>query len=735
MIHNKYTPRVITGKTVLLAGCSLLVGVPQLMAQEAVDAHRSSLEEIVVTSQKRAESLQDVPFSVSAVTGLNMEKFHIQDFKDLTGTVPNVHFTQISNVSLTAALTIRGIGIATQPDPFAGTEVAVVIDGVIQGTRLLGLTDQFDLERVEVLRGPQGTLFGANTLGGVINVVSRQPTGEFGVYGKLTLGNYNEVDGAVAVNFPIVKDKLAGKVSVSHRTRDGFFTNLADGQDLMWVNTTKARAYLKWTPTATFDATLTGEYDRIRNGADTPPNTSVPGQLLYRSPGWQGFVFKTYSDATRPNNANLYSVTLTANWDSPIGELTSISNYSEFNAINVQDVDGTEEFLLNAGRELGSWQYSQEIRTVFHPSNSLEVLIGAFYMKLDHKVNTLTQPQGLAPGILTEQFVHGNEDHAAAFTQGYWNITDELRLGAGVRFSWEKTDFFTNNISRFLANPDPTRFRHNIALATVLGSFEANGNKSWTNLSGKIGLDYRIKPDVMLYGYYARGYKSGGFNGRITNPLFVGPYNGEFVDSFEVGIRSDWLDKRLRVNLSAFYNDWSDMQVNQSIFIGSVSSSTILNAAAATTKGIEAEVEVIPVDGLRLNGTLGYLEAKYDKFSNAGTDYAGRSTPHAPKWTASARATYEINEGPGVTTASVLYTYVDHRWGNFTQSPLEYLAPVSLVHANLTWEPDNRNWSISLWVRNLFDKKYKTAALDPGAFAFASYGAPRQYGVDFGFNF
>lgn len=664
-----------------------------------------------------------------------MEKFHIKSLKDVTGTIPNVHFTQMSNSGFASALTIRGIGIATQPDPFAGTEVAVVLDGVIQGTRLIGLTDQFDLERVEVLRGPQGTLFGANTLGGVVNMVSRQPTGEFGVYGKMTFGNYDQVDGAVAVNFPIVEEKLAGKVSMSHRTRDGFFTNLADGQDLEWGNSTKTRAYLKWMPSENLDITLMGGYDRIRNGADTPPNTSVPGQALYREPGWQGIVFETYSDATSPNDVDQYTVTLTANWDSPIGEVTSITNYSEFDAFNVQDVDGTEEFLLNAGRELGSYQYSQEIRTVFQPADDLEVLLGAFYMHLDHKVNTLTQPQGLAPGVLTEQFVHGKEDYLAGFVQGYWQITDKLKLGAGVRLSWERTDFFTNNISRFLEDPHPTRFRDNIANATLVSSFEATGKKSWTNISGKISLDYRIQPDVMLYAYYARGYKSGGFNGRITNPLFVGPYNEEYVDSFEVGVRSDWLDSRLRVNIAAFYNDWSDMQVNQSIFIGSVSSSTILNAGAATTQGIEAEVEVVPVDGLRLSGTLGYLDAKYDVFANAGVDFAGRRTPHSPKWTGSARATYEFDVGPGITTASVLYTYTGSRWGNFTQVPQEFLESVGLVHANLSWEPDDGNWSISLWSRNLFNKKYKTAALNPGAFAFASYGAPRQYGIDLGFNF
>src|SRR5882762_9114097 len=167
-----------------------------------------ALEEVVVTSQKRPENLQTVPFSVSAITADTFEKFHFKDLKDLNGSIPNINFTQITNVGLTSALTIRGMGIPNNPDPYTGTEVAVVIDGVVQGTRLLGLADQFDVERIEVLRGPQGELFGANTLGGVVNIVTRQPTGKFDVYGRLTSGNFNEFDGSVAVDFPLVQDAL-----------------------------------------------------------------------------------------------------------------------------------------------------------------------------------------------------------------------------------------------------------------------------------------------------------------------------------------------------------------------------------------------------------------------------------------------------------------------------------------------------------------------------------------------
>ena len=339
-----------------------------LYAQEAAasasDDSGGYLEEVTVTAEKRESNIQDVPFSVSAVSGESLSRFQYKDFKDLNGTIPNVEFTQITNVSLNLAPSIRGIGSTNNPDPYTGTEVAVVIDGVVQGTRLLGLSDQFDVERVEVLRGPQGTLFGADTLGGVVNVVSKQPTGKLGMYGNVSLGNYDQVNAAAAFNFPIISDVLAGKISISHRERDGFYTNLLDGSDLMWVNTTKARGYLRYTPNDDVVATLTVGKDRVRNGADVAANVATPGEVFYR-PGIENNVrFKLNSDAPSPNDANLELYTLNVDWNAGrLGKITAITNYTEFDAFNVQDVDELPEFILDAGRDLKSHQWSGEVRS------------------------------------------------------------------------------------------------------------------------------------------------------------------------------------------------------------------------------------------------------------------------------------------------------------------------------------------------------------------------------------
>ena len=697
------------------------------------------LEEIVVTAEKKAENIQTVPFSVSAVTGDSLRAFQYTDLKDLNGTVPNVEFTQITNVSLNLAPSIRGIGSTSNPDPYTGSEVAVVIDGVVQGTRLLGLSDQFDVDRIEVLRGPQGTLFGADTLGGVVNVVSRAPTGELGAYGNLTVGNYHEMDGAFALNFPIVDNVLAGKVSMSHRERDGFYTSLTDGQNLMWVDSTKVRGYLLFTPTADFKATLIVGNDHIRNGADVAANVSSPNEVFY-VPGitTNAVRWDLYTAAPSPNNADLNLYTLNTDWKTAAGKWTGIFNYTEFNAFNVQDVGEVPTFLLGAGRIPTSWQYSGEIRDEFNPTQSVDVILGLFYMKLHTDVNTLTLVPCCAPGIMTEQLVLSDEKSAAVFGQMYWDMTSQWRLGLGIRGTKIETELTSFNNTYSSVKPySPVNYAANLAQSTSIASFTASGSQSWTEPGGKISLDYKFTPDVMGYAYYARGFKSGGFNGRITVPQDIGPYSPEFDNSYEVGVRSEWLDKRLRANVAVFYNKWANMQVPTSIFTGTPpeASSTILNAAAATTKGAEIELELAPTKDFDVRATMGYLSAKYDTFLSSGVDFSGRATPYSPEWTGSLSGSYNFMVGSNAIKPSLQYTYTGSQWSNFTQAPAEYIHSVGLVKANIGFTPAKAKWGLSLWATNLFNKQYVVSSLDvPPLFSFATFGAPRQFGVDVHFD-
>lgn len=732
-------------RVLLMAGSGLIAASASANAQSNVPQAQTAggIETVTVTAEKREENVQTVPLSVTPITGADMEKFHVQDLKDITGTVPNVQVQVNGGLSLAASYVIRGIGIAANPSPYVGTEVGTVVDGVVQTVNELGLIDQFDVDRVEVLRGPQGTLFGANTTGGVINVVTRQPTGEYGAYGTVTLGNYNEVDGAGAVNFPITDD-LAGKISFSHRSRDGFYTNLYTDSRIGGINSNQVRAYLKWTPAADLDITFEEEMRRIRNGTDVLLDLAYPGEIFYR-PGTP-VDFKLYSDVPDVHNTDTNSHTLTANWRTGMGTITSITNYASWSSFGYQDVDGIDcACYEQVGTDKG-WQFSEELRDDLHITDNVELLVGGFFQQWGYNSNGQGWPQFVSMNVVSVNLANQRSENLSGFTQLYWNITDRLRLQAGVRVSWENVKMKEAALTYDQPlGTDAFKGVGNLVGATLLPNSPDNlpteGQKDWTNLGGKFGLDYQVSDNAMIYGYYARGFKSGGFNGRVTNAADIGPYNPEFVNSFELGLKSNWLDNHLQLNLAGFLNKWSDMQVNQVLYRGTPpqASSTILNAAKATTEGVEFEGAWIPIDGLTLSGTVGYLHAVYDEFASGtgpgSVDYSGRDLVYSPKWNASVGAEYAFNAFEGVMDASLQYVYNGARWGNYTQAPSERMDAYGLLNANLSWSPPSGKWTVALWGRNLADKKYISLALDaPPLFTEGLLGAPRQVGVDFKFN-
>jgi iron complex outermembrane receptor protein len=744
-------------KVLLLAGTVSLAAPGGAWAQNNGPGITNGIETVTVTAQKREENVQTVPLSVTPLTGATLERLHMQDLKDITGTVPNVQVQVNGGLSLAASYVVRGIGIAANPSPYVGTEVGTVIDGVVQSVNELGLVDQFDVERIEVLRGPQGTLFGANTTGGVINIITRQPTGVYGAYGTVSVGNFGQLDGSGAVNFPIIEDELAGKLSFSHRGRDGFYTNLYTGERIGGIDSNQARAYLRWTPTANLDVTWQGEMRRIRNGTDVLLDIAYPGEIFYRPD--TPLDFKLYSDVPDIHNTDTFSNTITANWRTGLGTFTSITNYSTWKSYGFQDVDGIDcQCYEQVGLDKG-WQASQELRDVFHPLDNVEVLIGGFAQFWGYNSNGQGWPQFASPNIVSVNLANQRTTNLAAFSQVYWKVTDRLRVQAGLRVSWERVKMKEAALTYFQpAGTDAFKGFGNLVGAALLPSdpnnLPAEGAKDWTNVGGKFGVDYQVTDEAMVYGYYARGFKSGGFNGRVTAAADIGPYNPEFVNSYEIGAKTNWLDNHLQLNMAAFLNKWSNMQVNQVLYRGTPpqASSTILNAAQATTEGIELEGEFIPVDGLRLNATVGYLHAVYDDFlsgsgalcppapatqpSGCAVDYSGRDLVYSPKWNASFSATYSFPVLGGVSDATVQYTFNGKRWGNYTQAPSELLPAVSLVNANLSWTPEDGKWTVALWARNLFDRKYLSLALDaPPLFTEGLLGAPRQVGVDFSFNF
>jgi iron complex outermembrane receptor protein len=704
----------------------------------------AQLEEVVVTAQKRQESMQDVPIAITALTGNDLGKQSVFSLEGLSNTLPNVQINQWANSPDSAIFSIRGIGV-NDSDPYVGTTVSVVVDGVVVGVNTAALISLFDIDRIEVLRGPQGTLFGANTTGGVINVVTKQPTGELGGDLHVAIGNYGRrvLDGAI--NLPI-SEKLAAKVSVQHNSHDGFFTNIADGRDLGSTNVTSWRGYLRYDGD-NYDSTWIAEYVRSRNGSQTNLNVGDENVVLY-VPGQTGLEPRYRRGQTLgwpdKNHRNTYGLTWTQNFSSDIGEFVSITNYREYDHDLYSDDDAVTPQLLQSRRQTDHKQFSQELRGTFQLNEKVQWVAGAFYFAQDYFLDQETLLDGFAPGLGQPQSQDQETWSAAVFSQIYWDISDDLRLQFGLRAAHDETKATSTTALSFAAPGELASPSDAVVPGTLV---VAKGDKSWDNVGGKIGLDYRISDDTMLYGYYARGFKSGGFTGRIAVPDDIGPFDPEYLDTFEVGLKTELLDRTLRMNAAVFYNEYTDMQVTQNItYASGANSASITNAGKASSQGFELELTAVPHPDLVLNLAVAYLDSEYKEYNTRSPNpitgvleevsFAGNPLMNAPEWSGNISVDYTHRTSVGSLNFFLQGTYADEKFSNYTAYPQELIESIALVNGKVTWRPLAENWSIGLYGRNLTDKEYISQVLwsAPG-FTSGGMGAPREVGLDVSYSF
>lgn len=703
---------------------------------------QGGLDVIVVTAQKQSENLQDVPISVTALTGEALENQQVGNIAELSNSIPNVQINTFANSPDTAVFTIRGIGV-NDADPYVGTTVSVVVDGVVVGVNTAALLTLFDIDRVEILRGPQGTLFGANTTGGVVNVVTKQPTGEFGVDLQLVAGNYGQIETNAAVNFPIT-DNLAGKVSVLYNRNNGHFRNYLDGGRLGKRDIASFRGYLKY-ENGPYDATLIGEHVSSRNDSQTGILIAEPGDLFY-TPGQTTNDFDFYrgqsNDQPNSNDRDSNSITLTQNLESGLGQITAITNYREYDQLLYSDDDAVTDVLLQTRRDTKHHQFSQELRTLAEIGDNVRLILGGFYFEQAYTLAQDGRLDGFMPGLGQPQTQDQDNWSISGFAQSYWDITPELTLQAGIRYSHEETEAVSTTANTFNDSGVAT-FDDPIIPGSLI---VASGKESWNNVGYKVGLDYQVRDGILLYGYYAHGFKSGGFTGRIAIAQDIGPFAPEKLDTIEMGVKADLFDRLLRMNLSGFYNFYNDMQVVQNItFPNGSNSASITNAGKAKTGGFELELTAAPLEGLSLSGSLAYLYAKYKEYDTQGLDSTGTLVPisfagnrliNAPKWSASFGFNWELPVANGTLNTNAQYNYTSSKYSNYTNLPIELIEPLHMVNAGMSWGPDNAGWDIGVYARNLFDEEYYNQKLAlPGIGALASLGNPRQYGVIFNFTY
>lgn len=704
-----------------------------------------TLEQIIVTSRKRAESLQRVPLAVTAVSGEDLNHAFVNGLMDLEGRAPNVVIDSTIGFSSAASMSIRGISFQDIEKSF-DPAIGVVVDGVFLATNAQALLDNFDLERVEILRGPQGTLFGKNTIGGTINAVRKKPSFDLSGEASYSYSSFDRHELKGALNLPIQAEKVAVRVAGNWKKSDGYLLNTANNEHLNGEDGLALRGAVLLTPSEEWEFYLNFDYIRDRGDSVGLRNATMPLQL-FAFPGLLGLspLFPGYPADTGPlkevrndypnyTAQDTYGVSLEINWKQPDYTVTSITGYRWVDENINADLDAENAANFNTTRIQDHKQFTQELRFTSQWSERYDFVAGLYYFRSEYDAFQTLQlltdwvPCGVLPGPFAtlgcEQIGSSAQttNSYAAYIQGNITLAQDLRLTVGGRYTYEKKDFFIAPLT-FPAG----------------GSGMTDGKKSWEEFTPRVGLDYQATANLFLFASYATGFKSGGFNGRAATVTSIGPYSPETVDAFEVGLKSEWLDRRVRFNATAFYNDYSDLQVEivRAAVGGSGQETVVENAASATTYGLELEAIAIPVEGLQLSGNLGLLHAKYDDFdADLGMGLGVTNNSHlklrrAPKVVFGLGAVYEHAVGNyGSLIFNANYRWQDDLHTTTQNFDIGHRREVGILDGSITFENIDRTWTISVFGRNLTDEFYISDGIAIGELAsLQSLSMPRQWGV------
>jgi len=695
--------------------------------------------EIVVTANKgrNAENVQDVPLAVTAFNAASLEALKVRDIQGLTYLAPNVALDQVGTTRGTANFSIRGLGINSSI-PSIDPTVGVFVDGVYLGISAGVVFDMFDLDSVEILRGPQGILFGRNTTGGAVLINSSNPTDNFtGKFRAAVDGPFLD-EGRGGANYtvssvisgPIIEDVLLFKIGAYYNNDDGYFTNLFDGKNHGAAETKILRGALELRPAP--DLKILAKLDYFDSDGDGP-STQNHGLFSRNS-------FDFSIDEPGNYHNKIWTGSVRVDLDVGPGKLTNIFGYRDFSATTLGDADSTPNFLFHSPTETEQDQISNELRYAMDFDN-WKLTVGGFYF--DQSI-AYTEVRDLPPFSPLTFFGGGQQDHTVLglFAHGQFYVTDALSVIAGIRWSKEDKDAAITYI-----RPRPE-------CSVVDGSCPTSGTNafipnenngfvdgnSWKNWSPKLGLQYEFGRG-QLYGHWTRGYRSGGYNFRITNPslfenVVVPGRGGDFsfdeekVDSFEIGGKFQTDDGSFQINTAVFVTKINNLQreVAQSNIIAGASQ-FILNTADATIKGIEVEGKMRVSDALLFTANIGVIDDDYDevRFDISGdglindVDLALR-LPRVPEVTWGAGILHELYIGNGSIVSRVNFQYRDK--SAFTDNNFGWLNSAENLDANITWNTPIEGLAFSIYGKNLLDDVQHGGAVQH------PFGGPRSNGVN-----
>lgn len=716
--------------------------------------------EIIVTARRRAERSQDVPVAVTAVNSEQLEGLYIHDLADLNQLAPNFQIKPAGALFRNSAFVYaRGIGYSNV-DATLDPRIGISVDGVFYDRNVGALQNMFDLEGVELLLGPQGTLYGKNTVGGVITITTAKPTGEFGVKGMVRYGNFGRIDAELVANVPI-SPTLAFRAAFQHQQSDGYYKNTHVAppgvtpvdKTLGGDDTQTFRGSLRWTPNDRLEAILTGTYLKSRADSVGGTNVSSPTDLASFFVGHPGFGFpggptgdplSVSRSWPSGDHLNLYGLTAHVRYDAGGFDVVSLTGYiKDENPVNFSDFSNAGVNIFNTSSVTKHHQFSQEIRLESSGSGPLQWQGGVYYDSAyyNYYINLfpyfIINPPVIAilpdPIAVISQNTVQRKRSISGFGELTYAVTDKLKITAGGRLLWEQ--------KRFVQDPQipGTAPTHDF-----LPQFTLRDKNSWNSFTYRVGVDYHFTPDMMGYVSYATGWVSGGFNSGAVGLLNFIPFEPQASKSLEAGLKTSFFNRRLTANLTAFWTLHDDIQVQSYIPAPTPAGNIniISNAPQQTARGVELQVTTVPMEHLRIDAAVGYLDTYYrkltaDLFGRGVQDYSNLKPQFSPKYTVNLRASYDIQLGnTGALAPAASYSYQSAFETTLENLPQGHSDGYGLVDASLTYTAPNNRWTLALWGRNLTDKLYLVGAQPVGGlFTTAYFAQPRSYGLEFRVKF
>lgn len=727
-------------------------------AQPAADAAEDNqgLADIIVTARRRVEPLQATPLAVSALDSRRLEEARVANISDLTSLTPSVTLARNSTNPTSLFPWIRGFGTKSS-DPAAEPPISLTIDGIYQPALIGAFINLFDVEAIEVLRGPQGTLLGKNAPAGGISIRTRRPGEDFGAKANLEYGSFRNVHANGWVDVPLVPGALFATVSANYQHSNGYMKNTVTGETLGGIDTQSFRLGLlaklgdntTWYVSTQYDMDK-GEDAGNRN-VSTTARLLVPGLNYVVLPGASLTCTNAFSSAlcangTVPNNRRYttqalpgedrdsHAFSISSNLDVDTGpvNLTLVSGYRHFREKAFSDIDGTQLSIIDSRYDGNYRSFTQEFRVASSDGGGLDMdgrlnwLVGSYYFNYDY--DRFNRSRTLGNPSITYQ--EGETKSYALFAHAEFDITSQLNLSGGIRQTWDRKTHLSR-ANRFFQGLDP----------------EFTQRRAWDNVSYDVTLNYQLTPTNMIYVRRATGYRGGGFTGTPATALAVSTANPETVGAWEFGSKNDFFNHRLRINLSVFRNKFQDLQrvITVPVTVAPFFVQRLLNVASGITQGAELEVQARPISGLTLRANLGYLDAKYASFTanvsgnlaNGNADLTFLDFPYTSKWTAQFGATYEADLGSNGKLAFVAdYNYRSSYNVTDLNYPFARQKGLGLLSGSVTWRDADDRYSVSLFGRNLTDKYYIDGGDAVGGLTtYVSEGPPREWGVSVGFKF